>query len=166
MLVTKLSPILCDSMDCSPARLLCPWDSPGKKTGMGCRFLVQGIFLTQGSNMYLLCLLHWQANSLPLRYPWSPHDKKRKLNLVVESHLWRIWKMVAWEQDGCIGILAPLLWYKGCDQNLGSIAERGKNRAETGKGPPAILLGMRYIAYAQKGAQRGKIKERKTGKDY
>jgi len=29
--------------------LLCSWDSPGKNTGMGCYFLFQGIFLTQGS---------------------------------------------------------------------------------------------------------------------
>ena len=29
-----------------PARLLCPWNSPGKNTGMGCHFLLQGIFLT------------------------------------------------------------------------------------------------------------------------
>ena len=27
-----------------PARLLCPWDSPGKNTGVGCHFLFQGIF--------------------------------------------------------------------------------------------------------------------------
>ena len=33
-----------------PARLLCPWDSPGKNAGVGCRALLQGIFLTQGSN--------------------------------------------------------------------------------------------------------------------
>ena len=31
------------------ARLLCPWDSPSKKTGVGCHTLLQGIFLTQGS---------------------------------------------------------------------------------------------------------------------
>ena len=30
------------------ARLLCPWDFLGKNTGMGCHFLLQGIFLTQG----------------------------------------------------------------------------------------------------------------------
>ena len=30
-----------------PARLLCPWDSPGMNTGAGCRFLLQGIFLAQ-----------------------------------------------------------------------------------------------------------------------
>ena len=32
------------------ARLLCPWDSSGKNTGMGCHFLLQGIFLTRGWN--------------------------------------------------------------------------------------------------------------------
>ena len=36
-----------------PARLLCPWDSPGKNTGVCCRALLQGIFLTQGSNIGL-----------------------------------------------------------------------------------------------------------------
>ena len=33
-----------------PTRLLSPWDSPGKNTGVGCHALLQGIFLTQGSN--------------------------------------------------------------------------------------------------------------------
>ena len=31
-----------------PARLLCPWDSPGKNTGVGCHTLLQEIFMTQG----------------------------------------------------------------------------------------------------------------------
>ena len=43
--------------------LLCPWDSPGKNTGVGCHFLLQRIFPTQESNPYLLRLLHWQADS-------------------------------------------------------------------------------------------------------
>ena len=33
-----------------PTRLRHPWDSPGKNTGVGCHFLLQGIFPTQGSN--------------------------------------------------------------------------------------------------------------------
>ena len=37
-----------------PARLSCPWNSPSKNTGVGCHFLLQGIFLTQGSNPGLL----------------------------------------------------------------------------------------------------------------
>ena len=47
-------PTLCNPMDCSPTGLLCPWDSPGKNTGVGCHFLLQGIFLTQGLNPGLL----------------------------------------------------------------------------------------------------------------
>ena len=47
------------------ARLFCPWDFPGKNTGVGCHFLLQGIFLTQGLNPCLLCRLHWQADSWP-----------------------------------------------------------------------------------------------------
>ena len=41
---------LCDPMDRSLDRLLCPRNFPGKNTGVGCRFLLQGIFPTQGSN--------------------------------------------------------------------------------------------------------------------
>ena len=37
-----------------PTRLLCPWDSPDKDTGVGCHFLLQGILPTQGSNPGLL----------------------------------------------------------------------------------------------------------------
>ena len=37
-----------------PTRLLCPWDFPGKDTGVGCHFLLQGIFPTQGSNPGIL----------------------------------------------------------------------------------------------------------------
>ena len=37
-----------------------------------CHFLLQGIFLTQRSNPHLLCLLHWQADSLPLMLPGKP----------------------------------------------------------------------------------------------
>ena len=46
-----------------PTRLLCPWDSPGKNTGVGCHAILQGIFPTQGSNPHLLCLLHWWKES-------------------------------------------------------------------------------------------------------
>ena len=47
-------------------RLLCPWDSLYKNTGVGYHALLQGIFLTWGSNPHLFHLLHWQADSLPL----------------------------------------------------------------------------------------------------
>ena len=43
--------VLSDSLQpygLQPARLLCPWDSPCKNTGVGCHFLLQEIFPTQG----------------------------------------------------------------------------------------------------------------------
>ena len=52
-----------------PARLLCSWNFPGKNTGAGFHFLLQGIFLTQGSNLHLL---RWQVGSLPLYHLGSP----------------------------------------------------------------------------------------------
>ena len=50
----------------------CPWDSPGKNTGVGSHFLLQGIFPNQGLNPCLLSLVHWQAASLPLAPPGKP----------------------------------------------------------------------------------------------
>ena len=61
---------LCDPME--PTSILCPWDFPDKNTGVGCHFLLQGIFPIQGSNLNLLHLLHWQVGSLPLVPPGKP----------------------------------------------------------------------------------------------
>ena len=57
------------TMGLQPARLFYPWASPGMNSGMGCHFLLQGIFPAQELNLHLLCLLHWQTDSLPLRHP-------------------------------------------------------------------------------------------------
>ena len=65
-------PTLCNCMDRSPPGSSVHGDSPGKNTGAGCYALFQGIFPTQGSNLHLLCLLHWQGGSLPLVPLGSP----------------------------------------------------------------------------------------------
>ena len=44
--------------------------------GVGCHFLLQGIFPTKGSNPYLL---HWQAVSLPLSQQGGPIPQSTKL---------------------------------------------------------------------------------------
>ena len=49
----------------TPWRLICPWDSPGKNTGVSFHFLLQEIFPTQGLNPHLLS---WQVDSLPLSH--------------------------------------------------------------------------------------------------
>ena len=46
-----------------PSRLLCPWDSPGKNTGMGCHSLLQGVFPKGIQLVSLMSNPHWQAGS-------------------------------------------------------------------------------------------------------
>ena len=61
MLIAQSCPTLCDPMDplqchgLQTARLLYPWNSPGKNNGLDSHSLLQGIFSTQGSNQGLLC---------------------------------------------------------------------------------------------------------------
>ena len=62
----------CNPKDYSPTRLLCPRNFPDKNTGVGCHFLLQGFFLTQGWNPHLLNPLHWQVDSLPLNHQGNP----------------------------------------------------------------------------------------------
>ena len=66
-------PTLCNSMDCSPPGSSVHGISQERIPGVGCHFLLQGIFPTQGSNPHLLCLLHWQVNSLLLVPSEKPH---------------------------------------------------------------------------------------------
>ena len=71
--VAQLCPTLCNPM--GRIAFQAPlWNSPDKNTGVGCHFLLQGIFLTQGSNPHLLCLLQWQVGSLPLLHLGHPFD--------------------------------------------------------------------------------------------
>ena len=53
--VAQSCPTLCDPVDCSLPGSFRPWNFPGKSTGVGCHFLFQEIFPTQGSNP---CLSH------------------------------------------------------------------------------------------------------------
>jgi len=63
---------------------LCPWEFPGRNTGVGCQFLLQGIFLTQESNPHL-CLLHCPADSLPL----SHREAISKLKPHYTENIWQ-----------------------------------------------------------------------------
>ena len=67
-LVAKSCPTLLRPHGLQPARLLCPQHFLGKNTGVSSHFLLQGVFPTQGSNLYLL---HWQEGSLPLSHQGS-----------------------------------------------------------------------------------------------
>ena len=68
-LVTKSKITVLQPHGLEPSRL-CPWDFPGKTTGAGCRALLQRIFLTHISCIFL----HQQADSLPLCHLGSPKE--------------------------------------------------------------------------------------------
>ena len=63
---------LCNPLDLQPTRHLSSWSFPGKNTRVGYHFPLQEIFLTQGSNPWLLHLPYWQVNCLPLHHLESP----------------------------------------------------------------------------------------------
>ena len=71
---------LCAPMHCSLPVSSIQWDSPGKNTGVDFHFLLQGIFLAQGSNS---CLLRWQADSLPLNHQGRANHTNGNINLKV-----------------------------------------------------------------------------------
>ena len=71
-LVAQLCPTLCEPMDCSLPSSSENGDSPSKHTRVGCHAFLQEIFPTQGSNLGLLHLLHWQVGSLLLATPGKP----------------------------------------------------------------------------------------------
>ena len=72
LVVLSLSKTLKILFPWAPKSLQMVTEAATKNTGVGCYFLLQGIFPTQGSNPHLLCLLHWQVNSLLLSHQGSP----------------------------------------------------------------------------------------------
>ena len=93
--------------------LLFLWDSPGKNTGVGCHFLLRGIFLIQGSNPGLL---YWQTGSLPsepqgkssdsnLHYPNSMSNTASKTENELDSAFRHVWMespvFVEWSSYFC-----------------------------------------------------------------
>ena len=69
-------------MDCKPTRFLCPWNFPGKNTGVGYHSPLQGIFATQGSN---LNLLHFRQILYSLSHQGSPQLQVNKLKRKILS---------------------------------------------------------------------------------
>ena len=70
-----------------PARLLCPWSSLGKNTGVGYHSLLQGIFLTQGSN---LDLLHHRWSLYLLNHKGNTLIEHMKCQSETVSSMWKL----------------------------------------------------------------------------
>ena len=62
LLLAQLCLTLCNPMDCSPPSSSVHGIFQARNTGVGCHFLLQEIFPTQGSNPYLLHLWHWRMD--------------------------------------------------------------------------------------------------------
>ena len=101
-------------------------DSPGKNIKVGCHALLQGIFLTQGSNPHLLCLLHSQAGSLPL----APLVKSTCLAVELKQKA-RV--LLGWEIKRSECIAAAVAWG-------GKPWERGSHKRSARK-----LASLRYL---------------------
>ena len=69
--VTQLCPILCDPLNHSPPGPL-SMEFSKQEYWSGVPFPTPGTFPTQGWNPHLLCVLHWQVDSLPLVPPGNP----------------------------------------------------------------------------------------------
>ena len=103
--VSVVSDFLCPH-GLQPTRLLCPWDFPGKNTGEGRHALLQGIFLTQESNPYLLhcrrILYHWatvEAHGMkgqPLNACKAPFKKEGRRVVVGKTKVTCPGKTLSW----------------------------------------------------------------------
>ena len=92
----------------SSTRLLCPWDSPGKNTGVGCRAVLQGIFPTQalkpGVPRCRQMLSHWAT--LLREVLIAPWDLKWPLH----GFTWLLYS--SWHESFLLGNFTLLSFYK------------------------------------------------------
>ena len=77
-------------MDCSPPCSSVHRILHAKTTGMGCCLPLQEIFMTQGLNLYHLCLLHWQADAVPLSHQGIPSRYALMLLILLDLFVQRI----------------------------------------------------------------------------
>ena len=82
---------------------LCPWDSPGRNTGVGCHALLQGIFPAQGLNLHLLRRLHWQMAFYPPAPPGVTFWNKGRT-------VFPCWFLCLWSLLVLVAQSSPALW--------------------------------------------------------
>ena len=140
-----------------PTRLLHPRDSPGKNTGVGCHFLLQGTFPTQGSNPSLLCLPHCRWILYHRATRKTPAHVTGSLNTVIRNRSPLLCSRT--RKEFCNIFLCKItfvvaLWFSACYNhlynhqsiylsiNLFQVSETGEPKSQTGpclqtRAPPA-----------------------------
>ena len=81
-----------------PTSLLCSWNFPGKNTGVGCHFLLQGIFPTQGSKPCLSCIGKWILYHCATVNLLSVIEVKREERKITKLNSAQILTFLSWIQ--------------------------------------------------------------------
>ena len=96
--VTKSCLTLATPWTIQPTRLFYSWDSPGKNTTVDCHFLLQGIFLTQVSNVHLL---HCRQILYQLSHPGKSYVFINYIsiiyNTIINSYKTKLQKLTSWQ---------------------------------------------------------------------
>ena len=93
-----------------PTRLLSPWDCPGENTRVGCHFLLQGIFLTQGLNLDLL-----NCRQILYRLSHQETDLLRKFMSSIRGETLGTFLLKSGTRPGCpLSLLYYLILYQSC----------------------------------------------------
>ena len=101
-----------------PARLLHPWDSPGKNTGVGCHFLLQRIFPTQGWNPGLLCcrqiLYHLSHQGSPSSHMWNLCASCIETKSTIQAdEYWKLWARRSWGAGASLQVVFSMMDIEG-----------------------------------------------------
>ena len=113
-----------------PARLLSPWNFPGKSTGVSCHFLHQGIFPTEGLNLGLLHgrqILYQLTLEKPRKLNTMIHIKKKKKNTLGQSGVYSRNPRLVQYLKVIQGTSLVVQWLRLCSNagGLGSIPSQG-----------------------------------------
>ena len=109
-----LCPTLCDPMDLQPMRVLCPWDFPGKNTGVLCHFLLQGILPgIEPMSFASPALADRFFTTVPCGRPIETQSIKNKRQLSYSFILHYFFWLCVHSQRWCLPRHAPCPWEAG-----------------------------------------------------
>ena len=128
----------------SPTRLLCPWDSPGKNTGVDCHSLLQGVLLIQGSNLGLLhCRqILYHLNSELMQIPHEAQASRVRLSQMRAMRHLLPRSLYPWLKSNLLQIQTQI-WLSPSSQFWHGGIKRQTERKEPGKKslfPAAVQL--------------------------
>ena len=116
-LVTQSCPALCDSLNGSPPGSSVHGAFPSKNTGVCCHFLLQGIFLTQGSSLHLSNLLHGKQILYPLSHQGA---------INIYSCILFLWRTLTSYRNTIATIFIKVCWWQGTETHSSQHKRKGE----------------------------------------